>query len=376
MDRKWTGKWVGGRSYQANGQTIYVIEKMRHGRRYTIPLEAGNERQALAELALFDRDPEAYLTRQEAGERAAAAAVFIDDERVGRFLAWLRANGRTERYRRNVRSYLAQWARALAGRDLRTVSLQELRRTLAGWEKARKLRIIVLKSFASYLREEEGAISVAEDATLALKVPPSRPSKRLHERAYDMKLVERFYRALESQPVRDLVCVLAKTGMHSTEVDRIARGEGEARALRDQGEIAGVARLVHKNGDEHLQALDAQALAALRRLVARGQAPVDSFVRKEMGKAARALHEKPLQVGRLRHSFVTWATTVGEEVRPTTAGVPLETVAAIVGHKTSRTTRLFYKGYALPPMVRLPLSLRHADDPAEFAVPHARSDSA
>ncbi len=55
MEHTWTGKWVGGRSYEADGQTVYVIERMQHGRRYTIPIEAGNERQALAELALFDR---------------------------------------------------------------------------------------------------------------------------------------------------------------------------------------------------------------------------------------------------------------------------------------------------------------------------------
>jgi integrase len=366
---RWSGTWAGGRKYVSNGRTVFVIERMRLGRRYTQRLDAGSEPEALAELALFERDPDGYVTRREELERRAANAVLLGAESAARFLGWLEANGRTERYRRNVKSYLAHWARVLGNRDLRTLTLQDLRRALASWDTARKARIIALKSFFSYLRNEEGALSPAEDATLSLKVPPARPSKALAARAYDVALVERFYGAIASQAVRDLVCVLAKTGMHATEVDRVARGEGELRALRGHGEIAGLARLVHRNGEEHLQALDAQALAALRRLVARGQAPVDSFVRKEMLEAARSIRERPLKIGRLRHSFIAWATTVGEEVRPTSGGVPLETVATIVGHRSPRTTRMFHRGWTVPPMVRLPIRLEHPEDPA--AIGHA-----
>jgi len=376
MGTRWSRSWSGGRVYEVDGHPVFVIEKMRHGRRYTTPLEVGSEREALAELALFERDPEGYLTRQNAAAERRRSEVRVDAESVARFLAWLRTNGRTERYRVNTRNYLAQWARVLAGRDLRAVSLQELKRTLSGWEKARTARIIALKSFVSYLRDEEGAISVAEDATLSLKVPASRPGKRLTERAYELRLVERTYAAIEVQAIRDLVCVLAKTGLHATEVDRLARGEGEVRALRDQGGIAGLARLIHKTGEEHLQALDAQALAALRRLVERGLCPVDSYVRKELRRAAGVVREGPLMIGRLRHSFVTWATTVGTEVRPTAAGVPLETVAAVVGHRSTRTTRRFYKGFAIPPMVQLPIQLRHPDDPVVIATARGREDGA
>jgi hypothetical protein len=101
----------------------------------------------LAELALFDRDPDAYLTKVEASEKAAAEAVFMEPELVARFLAHLKAEGRTECYRRNVRTYLAQWAETLAGRDLREVTLQQLKRELAKYTAARKHRIIALKSF-------------------------------------------------------------------------------------------------------------------------------------------------------------------------------------------------------------------------------------
>lgn len=364
---KWTGTWTGGRTYESDDRTVFVIEKMRHGRRYTTPLEVGTEKEALAELALFERDPEAYLTRAQAKERRAAEAVYIGAENVGRFLEHLKALNRTERYRKNVRTYLAAWAEPLADRDLRSVSLQELKRMLAEWSTARKARVIAIKSFFSYLREEEAVLTSGTDATLDLKVPQARPSKKLEERAYDMKLVERFYRAIDVQAIRDLLCVLAKTGLRATEVDRVARGNGEFRSLEDQGEIAGTVRLMHKSGDEHVQSLDAQALAAFQRLVRRGQAPVDSYVRKEVAKAAKQLKEGPLHFGRFRHCFITWAQDVGVEVKPTSGGVPLATVAGIVGHKSAKTTKLFYTGYRVPTLIRLPLRLKHPDDPVTLA---------
>jgi integrase len=364
MAIEWTGKWAGGRTYVANEKTVFVIEKMRHGRRYTTPLDVAGEREALAELALFERDPQAYLTRAQTKERRAAEAVQMTAENVKRFLDHLKTQQRTEKYRRNVRSYLAEWAVPLAGRDLRALSLQDLKRMLSQWSTARKARIIAIKSFFSFLREEEAVLTSGMDATLDLKVPQARPGKKLDERAYDMKLVERFYRAIEVQAIRDLLCVLAKTGLHATEVDRVARGEGELQSLKDQGEIAGTVRLIHKSGDEHVQSLDAQTFAAFQRLVQRGQAPVESYVRKEIRAVARRLRRPPLKFGRLRHCFVTWAQDVGVEVRPKAGGVPLATVAGIVGHKSARTTKLFYTGYRVPVLIRLPTLLEHSLDPA------------
>jgi integrase len=363
----WNGKWAGGRTYVANGKTVFVIEKMRHGRRYTTPLVVGDEREALAELALFERDPEAYLTRAQANERRAAEAVYLSAENVGRFLAHLEAQQRTPKYRKNVKAYLRDWAGPLEGRDLRSLSLQELKRMLAGWSTARKARIIVLKSYFSYLREEEAVLTSGMDATLDLKVPPARPSKKLEERAYDMKLVERFYRAIDVQAVRDLLCVLAKTGLHATEVDRVARGKGELQSIKDQGAIAGTVRLIHKNGEEHVQSLDAQTFAAFERLVERGQAPVESYVRKVVAATAKTVRHEPLQVGRLRHCFITWAQDVGVEVKPKSGGVPLATVAGIVGHKSARTTKLFYTGLRVPTLIRLPIRLGHPDDPVALS---------
>ncbi len=67
--------------------------------------------------------------------------------------------------------------------------------------------------------------------------------------------------------------------------------------------------------------------------------------------------------GELRHSFVTWAHEGGQEIRPKAGGVPLHTVAAVVGHTTALTTKRFYKGVKVPVMIRIPIRLVHSEDP-------------
>ncbi|WP_147448842.1 hypothetical protein [Corallococcus terminator] len=54
----WTGKWAGGRTkVDGKGRAQWVLERMVAGRRFTKVLDATSEKQALAELALFERDP-------------------------------------------------------------------------------------------------------------------------------------------------------------------------------------------------------------------------------------------------------------------------------------------------------------------------------
>jgi integrase len=373
---QWTGRWAGGRTWlDRHGNTRWQLERMHNGARYSKRLSARNESDALAELALFDRDPDAYLTKAEAAEKAASEAVLMGPELVARFLAHLKAEGRTERYRRNVRTYLAKWAEVLAGQDLREVTLQQLKRELAKHQTARKHRIIALKSFFSFLREVEAVLSPAQDATLGLKVPPARPEKARRKKGYTMAEVEAFYRAISGwespklgglktdvQAVRDLLVLHAKTGMHRSEIERVARGDCELK-LVDHAEIRAVVRFTHKSGRVHTQSLDAQALAAVQRLQARGGAPADSWVRKVLRHAAKTLGREPLKLGQMRHSFVSWALEHGVEVRPAEGGVSLATVAAIVGHTSTGTTSRFYDVTTVKPLIRLPLRLEHPEDP-------------
>jgi integrase len=390
---QWTGKWAGGRTYvNKQGNTVWVLEKQVHGRLYTTRLAAGNENDALAELALFKRDPAAYVARTQGGTPEGGAVsknapVVMDLPTVERFLDHLKHQGRTERHRKNVRNYLAQWAEALFEKDLRTLRLQDLKQALNGWYDgerkevvAKRHRIAAIKSFFSWLREEEALLTTAEDATLALKVPPARPEKALRDKGYSMRDVERLYAAIngweskkygwkgtgrvtEVQCVRDVLMLHAKCGMHGTEIDRLARGEGKVKVLQGQGAIAGTITFIHKSGRVHVQSLDAQALAAATRLQARGSAPADWWIRQVVKRAAKSIGLEPLRMGELRHSFVTWAAECGVEVKPLDGGVPLSRIAATIGHQSAVTTKRFYEGVKVPPMIQLPLRLEHPEDP-------------
>jgi len=193
MATRWTGTWGGGRA-------VYVIETMRHGRRYTTPLDVGSVRGALAELALFDRGPEGYRTRRREAEQRAQEEVRLTPEHVQGFLDHLAREGRTWSYRKGCKSYLAAWAEKLEGRDLRTVLLQDLRKILDEWPAARKSRIIALKSFCTCLREQAALLAPAQDPILAFPVPHQRPGEAHGERDYDLRLVQRTYIAIDHQP--------------------------------------------------------------------------------------------------------------------------------------------------------------------------------
>ncbi|WXH32766.1 hypothetical protein WA016_06762 [Myxococcus stipitatus] len=367
MGASWVKKWDGGRVRDVDGRMVWVIERQWAGRRFIIALDAASEREALAELALWERDPDGYRTRRQAAEDN--KPVLIDEESLAGLMLHLTEEGRTLTYRRGVRGYLAAWGEALGKRDLRKVQLRELRKLLAGWKTARKFRIIALKTFTAWLREED-MLKPSEDPTLSLKVPPSVAEKGLRDKGYPIAFVERYYSAVGSQNVRDVLCLRAKTGMHETEIARIASGAGRLRVVNDSCGIAGTVTFKHKNGRIHVVSLDDQALRAATRLQARGKSPSTSAVHECLHHAAGRLARQfpnerfaPLIPGELRHSFATWASECGRVVKPTPDGVPLKMVAAVMGHLNTRTTKLFYEGVQVPPMIVLPLNLHHAQDP-------------
>ncbi len=385
----WIGKWKGGRMFAGkDGRPVYVLRKMINGRNYTIHLDARSEPEAEAELALFVRAPEGYRTRGEAKKIRDESAVYMDAARVGRYLERMRSKGTTERYVKNVGFYLAAWAEGLAGRDLRSVTLQDLLRELNKHKAARKNRITALKSFCAWLREEEGALTAGEDASISLKIPATRPEKSVREKGYSIETIERLYRAINGweftnlnredtrrrtdvQCVRDVLCIHAKTGMHGTEIERLARGEGKVSMVGEPGEIAATVTFIHKSGQVHRQSIDRQTLAAVQRLQARGAAPVDSHIRRVVRRACKSLRLPLVRFGELRHSFVTWASECGQEVRPKAGGLPLSAVAAVVGHHSAHTTKRFYENVKVPPMIKIPIKLEHPEDPALLPVRRA-----
>lgn len=380
----WIRKWAGGRVRMARGREVWVIE--RSGR--VLTLNVASERDAMVELALFETDPVAYRTR---AQRTAAAPgrVVLDVETLSLFAAHCAKQGLSEGYRKHILGrYLADWGVALRGRDLRTVALREVVSALDGWKTARHHRIVALKAFTAWARET-AQLRRGDDPTVDLRVPPARAEKSLRPKGYPMRLVERLYAEISSQALRDTICLRAKTGMHDSEISRIARGEARLKRLDDPSGIAGTITFRHKTGKVHVVSVDAQTFAAAERLAVRGPLSrnaakvmldrvairwhgCDGVTRKRTNARGEHVWEtRPcpgcelFRPGELRHSFATWARAEGRLVRAREGGVPLAEVAAVMGHFSARTTATFYEGGEVPAMLALPLRLEHAEDPAK-----------
>jgi integrase len=394
--RDWLGTWAGGRVFRRRSGLGYTLERMVGDVRFAKTLDAKTEEEALAELALFVRDPQKYTTRREARAVAAADAIVVNAESVDKVAAHLQREGRSPKYIKNVISYLGVWAEDLRGRDLRGFKLKDLLAIVNERETARGKRIAALKTFTAYFREVEASLELNEDPTIALMMPPARPEKMKRSKGYPMELVEQVYAAIydwendvtepdafgrvrkrgvnvapmrtgdgDAQGVRDVLVLRAKYGMHGTEIDRIATGGGQLDAVKAQKQIAGTLKFQHKTGRVHVLSVDRQGFAAAKRLQARGKVISDGYVRTSLKYACRKLGVDPLNPGELRHSFATWAGEVGVEVKPKEAGVSMEAIAASMGHQSKRTTGFFYWGVKIPAMVLVPIKLRHRDDPKE-----------
>lgn len=87
--------------------------------------------------------------------------------------------------------------------------------------------------------------------------------------------------------------------------------------------------------------------------------------------ASGAVRYALVRFGELRHSFVTWASECGQEVRPKSGGLPLAAVAAVVGHHSAHTTKRFYENVKVPPMIKIPIKLEHPEDPVVLPVRRA-----
>lgn len=365
---RWIGEWQGGRVREAHGRRLWVIERQLAGVRYAVTLDVHSERDALAELALFERDPNGYRTRRQVAAVDPGAAI-LDGPILEAFLRHAEAQGLTEDYRKHILgTYLAEWGVALKRRDLRAVTLRELRQILEGWKTARHHRIVALKSFTAWLREED-RLRRAEDPTLDLKVPQPVAEKSVRQKGYSMAEVERVYTEVPSQLLRDTLCLRAKVGMHDTEIGRVARREAVLREVKAPCGIYGTITFAHlKAGKVHVVSVDAQTFAAAQRLQSRGSPLSRNAAKVMLDRAARRLDAEPIRPSELRHSFATWARASGRIVRVEEGGVPLAEVAAVMGHLTPRTTKVFYEGNEVPPMIILPLRLHHPADPLPLDV--------
>jgi hypothetical protein len=352
----WIGKWEGGRVKEAPLGPQWVIERMVNGRRFSTTLRVTDERSALGELYIFEKDPAGYLATPD--EKPRGLAPKADDATIAAYLSYLQARKLNPAYIADCKAYVMKWKAALRGRPVDQLPLADLRR-IARTSGAERKMVTALKSFTKFLRTE-GVLDHSADPTLALASVPGRAEQSVRVKGYSIAEIEAAYRACSSQAVRDVLVIRIKTGLHGTEIERIAHNgtQGRIEAVEGKEPIAGVFVVIHKNGHKHQLCVDAQTLAAGLRLQARGRAPAKSTCQ---GVLASAGH--PMRLGELRHSFVNLARSKGSRaVEFEGDGIPAATVARMAGHSL-QTANLFYAN--LPrPLALLPIALQHPDDPA------------
>jgi integrase len=369
----WIARWDGGRVYlDRRKRKIYVIERMVEGERYAVRLPP-NVRDPDAELALFMRDPAGYAERNTDTGLMPSEAVVITLEEVQAFKRYqLDEKHLNTVYATSVSHYLTDWANALKGKDLRRVRVDELYRLLDEWKAARNYRIAALKSFCTYLVKRQ-RLGAGENAAAHLESVKAPPARLLEVKGYTIKQVEQFYKALGSQRVRDYFCLGAKYGLHGSEIDRIARGQVEVTLVGVKG-IAAVLRFIHKGRHDHRQSIDAQALAAVRRMTTHGRAPTTTMVKDWVDATAAQLSKgKPQPFPKvfhhyLRHSHFTWMRQCGRKVEIEAGGLALSEIAALVGHRSLLMGKDYYDNSEVPPMAVLPLKLYHPEDPISIEI--------
>jgi len=342
----------GGRvRFDRKGRPVYVIRKQIGGQRFEVSTRRHTLGAALAEWERFEKDPEGY----QPGGPQRAAAVYLDAKLSEEFLAWSEApdgGGNTARWVGQQRLYLATWAEALRGVDLRRASLVE--HILPPLKKAtsRPQRIATLKRLYSWLRKVRHTLTPSEDPTLdTLSVPQNRPEQLRRPKAVPREHVQLAIEHLASDRWRDLLRVLAGSGMHVSELERFA-ADGTIEPLPRDGRAEGAAGVLvlpsTKSGEPLRVAVSEEVLAAAGRVLKAGPFDRQHFA-KALASACDAVKRPDGGVGiprfgagQLRHSIATWAIN---------AGADPATVAAFLGHKSPRTTKRFYAANATPAKV-------------------------
>lgn len=332
------GSWLGGYiRHDAKGRKVYVIRRMVAGVRYEVSTRCTTERAALAELERFEADPGGYRPGGESLD-----AIYLDAKLASRYLAWCKERETSTDWLRKKRSFLAWWAQALKGVDLRRARLD--RDIMPALDKARnrRQRIAVLKHVYSWLRTEEHRITTQEDPTFGrLKAPQAKAAQVELSKVVPLATIDAIRPHL-SDTYRDALDLLCGTGWHVTELHRFAKGGAcvEAVGLRE-GAVAILQVPLHKSGAPHRTAVSAPVKEVAARVLARGGLSPSNFHRA-IHLACDAAGVPRFGPGQLRHSVATWAVEQGAD---------LPSVSTFLGHKSMATTKRFYATHATPAKV-------------------------
>ncbi len=334
------GKWEGGRIWEdSSGVCTYVIRRMIAGREYEVSTRCTRIRAALAQLDRFEAEPATYSPEGA----PAREPLLVTTELTKAFLEYSRdEKGNSRGWLLQQKAYLAWWADALAGKDIRRLDLgRDVVPALDGAPETRH-RKEVLKAFCSWLRKERHLLSRSEDATLDLAVRARRPEQWTRPKAIPRASYLRVLAALAPHH-RDSLILLDETGWHVSELARFVRG-GTVQPAPPGRTEAGIIETRHKSGEPHRTAIGPEAKAAAERLRERGGFSVSKFYEAIKAVCEKLVADKQIPEavtpGRFRHTFATRA--IDEGVAP-------EAVSAYLGHKSPATMRRFYATLAAAP---------------------------
>lgn len=342
--KRWSGGYI---HQQADGRPLYVLERKVGGRKFHISTRAHSERAAHEHLRRFEADPWRYAEEMRSG-RPEALPVSLTADLVSDYWRWMTTRRQplpaSKAHARDAVRYLADWTEDLRGRDLRRLDLSTLKAALAARPRAQQHRIIAIKAFFSWLREERQMVQRRDDPTLDLRVPQASPEKHRRRKAASTEAVRAALAQL-SPDCRDWVLLLAHVGWHLTELGRFAR-DPDSRIAPGRGAVLAVLQVRHKTGATTRTPLLAQeAVDAARRIRERGTFPRKRLY-AEIRAACAAAGVSRFTPGAMRHTVATWAI---EE------GTSADVVADFLGHRDRRTLNRFYADVAVPTLpIRLP----------------------
>lgn len=313
-------RWEGGHIHvQADGRRLYVIEKRRggkKGKKFHLSTRCYTPSAAYEHWKRFQADPWAYEKEMKEG-REPNEGLHITADLVLEFRQWMvnRPRPTTRKHAAEMASLMNDWLDDLGAVDLRKLDLGVLKAKLAK-RANQQHRIIAIKAFCSWLREERHVLSRRDDATLDLVVPQSTPEKAKRTKAVPLQHVRAALRKLRG-PYRDCLLVMAHLGWHVSELERFVRSPEATITdvppkLRRKLRIPTVAvlQVLHKSRVFTRSGItDPKVAEAAHRLRERGQVPrkLNSHLYTACGKAGIPR----FTFGVMRHSAGSWLLAEG-----------------------------------------------------------------
>lgn len=323
-------RWPGGHIHRTkDGRDLYIIERKVGTRRFHVSTRCHGYDAAMKHLERFEADPFSYSPSGTESE----APLALTSELALEFHRWqVEVKGNTRKHANEMLNRIADWTVDLRGVDLRKATMRDhIRPALEKHAGSRQHRIIAIKAFYAWLRREKHLLSHSQDPTLDLAVPSPRPAKLRRRKTVPRRDVMKVLSKLKGS-YRDCLMVLANSGMHVTELERLVRGRDSDVVRQNKKGAVAIVSFRHKTGDMHSIALSSRpVLEALLRLRKRGEVP--RRFSGEVKRACRLAKVEEFGPGVMRHSYATWAV---EE------GVSPADVSRALGHKDQRTSRRFY----------------------------------